>query len=67
MLFLSTAEVVMTADTRLSGPAWATLSMVLLPSAQTLKAVLLLMSSARGLFLVCCLLAPCCRYVHSLA
>ncbi|CAL5229125.1 g12390 [Coccomyxa viridis] len=48
VLFLGIAESVRTRCLELSSFTWAILSEILLPSAQTLKAVMLLLASARG-------------------
>ena len=56
VLFLGIAEFVLVADTRLTSLLWTVLSKVLLPSAQTLKAVMLLMASASGFSSVRCYL-----------
>ncbi len=59
VLFLGIAESVRTRCLEISSFTWAILSEVLLPSAQTLKAVMLLLASARGYISVCSLYAAC--------
>ena len=59
VLFLGIAESVRTRCLELSSFTWAILSEILLPSAQTLKAVMLLLASARGYISVRSLDAAC--------
>ena len=66
VLFLDITETVITSDTMLSAFTWAALSDVAVPAAQTLKAVMLLMASARGYWPVCRPLAPRCQFVRTL-
>ena len=55
VLFLGIAESVRTRCFEISSFTWAILSEILSPSAQTLKAVMLLLASARGILSVCSL------------
>ena len=59
MLFLGIGDFVRSTYTGQTYDTWATVFKLLLPSAQTLKAVMLLYSSAKGCFSVCRLLAAC--------
>ena len=65
-LYLDIADTATTADMTLSSLAWAALSNVLLPSAQTLRGLMLLVSPAKYVNQVCCLSAPLCHLVHNL-
>lgn len=59
VLFLDIAEYVMPVDVRLLSFAWTILCKVLLPSARTLKAVMLLMAPAQSYHSVGFPSAPC--------
>lgn len=64
VLFLGIAEAVRTRCLEISSLTWAIPSEILLPSAQTLKAAMLLLASARGFTSVCCLVAAGCHHGH---